>query len=212
MKYHILFWSGFDSWVGKIPWRRKWQPAPVSLPGKFHGRRSLAGYSPWGHKESDMTEQFHFHRILVPNQRLNPGTWQWKHGVLTTGLNHALDILYCQEGPVSTKICASTTIYTLIFFICSCIYLFNIFMGLPWWSSASSAGDMGSTYGPRKFHMPWATKPACHNHWSLFAPRAHALQQEKPPQWETHPLPLQSSSCLPQLEKAHTQQWRPSTG
>ena len=39
---------GFDPWVGKIPWRRKWQPTPVLLPGKFHGRRSLVGYSPWG--------------------------------------------------------------------------------------------------------------------------------------------------------------------
>ena len=38
-------------------WRRKWQPTPVLLPGKFHGRRSLVGYSPWGHKESDMTKQ-----------------------------------------------------------------------------------------------------------------------------------------------------------
>ena len=46
---------GFDPWVGKIPWRRKWQLTPVFLPGKFHGRRSLAGYSPWGRKESDMT-------------------------------------------------------------------------------------------------------------------------------------------------------------
>ena len=33
-----------------IPWRRKWQPAPVFLSGKFHGQRNLAGYSPWGHK------------------------------------------------------------------------------------------------------------------------------------------------------------------
>ena len=48
---------GFDPWVRKIPWRRKWQPAPVFLPGKSHGQRSLAGYSPWGHKESDTTEQ-----------------------------------------------------------------------------------------------------------------------------------------------------------
>ena len=38
-------------------WSRKWQPAPVFLPGKFHGQRSLVGYSPWGHKESDLTEQ-----------------------------------------------------------------------------------------------------------------------------------------------------------
>ena len=48
--------AGFNPWVGKIPWRRKWQPTPVPLPGKSHGQRSLVGYSPWGHKESDTTE------------------------------------------------------------------------------------------------------------------------------------------------------------
>ena len=47
---------GFDPWVGKIPWRRKWQPTPVFLPGEPHGQRSLEGYSPWGHKESDTIE------------------------------------------------------------------------------------------------------------------------------------------------------------
>ena len=46
----------FDPWVGKIHWRREWLHAPVLLPGEFHGQRSLVGYSPWGHKESDMTE------------------------------------------------------------------------------------------------------------------------------------------------------------
>ena len=46
----------FDPWVRKIPWRRKRQPTPVFLPGKFHGQRSLAGYSPQDHKESDTTE------------------------------------------------------------------------------------------------------------------------------------------------------------
>ena len=43
----------FDPWVGKIPWRRKWQPTPEFLPGKSHGQRSLVDYSPWGCKESD---------------------------------------------------------------------------------------------------------------------------------------------------------------
>ena len=51
----------FNPWVGKIPWRRKWQPALVFLPGKSHGQRSLVGYSPWSCKESDMTERLHFH-------------------------------------------------------------------------------------------------------------------------------------------------------
>ena len=52
---------GFDPWVRKIPWRRKWQPTAVLLPGKSHGQRNLVGYSPWGRKESDTTEQLHFH-------------------------------------------------------------------------------------------------------------------------------------------------------
>ena len=51
---------GFDPWVGKIHWRKKWQPTPVFLPGKSHGQRSLAGYSAWGRKESDTTKQLHF--------------------------------------------------------------------------------------------------------------------------------------------------------
>ena len=46
----------FDSWVGKIPQKRKWQPTPVSLPEKSHGQRSLVSHSPWGWKESDTTE------------------------------------------------------------------------------------------------------------------------------------------------------------
>ena len=41
---------GFSPWVGKIPWRSKWQPTPVFLPGKSYGQRSLEGYSPWGRK------------------------------------------------------------------------------------------------------------------------------------------------------------------
>ena len=40
---------------GKFPWRREWQPAPVFFPGEFHGQRTLGGYSPWGHKETDKT-------------------------------------------------------------------------------------------------------------------------------------------------------------
>ena len=62
---------GFDSWVGKIPWRRAWQPTPVFLPGESHGRRSLVGYSPQGCKELDMTEHarmqdwFHSHTFTV---------------------------------------------------------------------------------------------------------------------------------------------------
>ena len=45
--------------VGKIPWRRKWQPTPIFLPGKFYGQMSLAGYNPWCYKKLDMTEHTH---------------------------------------------------------------------------------------------------------------------------------------------------------
>ena len=56
----------FDPCVGKIPWRRKWQPTPVFWPGEFHGQRSLAGYSPWGCKELDRTEQLSLSLDLHP--------------------------------------------------------------------------------------------------------------------------------------------------
>ena len=49
----------FDPWVGKIPWRRKWQPTGIFLPGKSHGQKSLAGYRPQGHKQSDTTVHTH---------------------------------------------------------------------------------------------------------------------------------------------------------
>ena len=55
---------GFDPWVGKISWRRKWQPTPVLLPGKSYGK-SLIGYSLWGRKESDTTERLDFIAFLA---------------------------------------------------------------------------------------------------------------------------------------------------
>ena len=54
-------WKGrrlwFDPWAGEIPWRREWPTSPIFLPRESDGQRSLEGYSPWGHKEMDMTEQ-----------------------------------------------------------------------------------------------------------------------------------------------------------
>ena len=46
---------GFNAWVGKIPWRREW--LSIFLPGEFRGQRSLAGYRPWGHKESGTAQR-----------------------------------------------------------------------------------------------------------------------------------------------------------
>ena len=81
---------GLDSWVRKIPWTRKWQSTPVFLPGEFHEQRSVGGYSPWGLKESDLTDQ------LICSQ-----SWTWLHSwSMTKGtrymlfsLNHKLSFL-----------------------------------------------------------------------------------------------------------------------
>ena len=56
-KCRRLMRHGFNPWVGKIPWRRKWQPTLLFLPWKSHGQRSLASCNPWDCKESDATEQ-----------------------------------------------------------------------------------------------------------------------------------------------------------
>ena len=62
-------WPSFDPWVGKIPWRRKWQPTWVFLHGQSHEQGSLVAYSPCGPKESDMTEQEHgWHRITTEDE------------------------------------------------------------------------------------------------------------------------------------------------
>ena len=62
---------GFESWGGMIPWWRKWQSTPTLLPGKSHGQRILIGYSPWGRKELDTTEQLHFHFHCMLSIRIN---------------------------------------------------------------------------------------------------------------------------------------------
>ena len=56
---------GFDPWVGKIPWRRKWQPTPVFLPGESHGWRSLVGYSPRVAKSRTRLSDFTFTSCLT---------------------------------------------------------------------------------------------------------------------------------------------------
>ena len=67
----------FSSWVGKIPWRRKWQPTPVFLPGESHGQRNTVGCSPWGCKESDTLSDWaraHTHTSVRAMQKRS-GKW-----------------------------------------------------------------------------------------------------------------------------------------
>ena len=82
---------GFNSWIGKIPWRRKWQPTPVFWPEKFHGQ-NLVGYSLWGYKELDMTSQLNNNN----NNKfgiINHGT-AWHSVCLTEGSGSASHHLY----------------------------------------------------------------------------------------------------------------------
>ena len=71
---------GFNSWVGKISWRRKWEPAPVFLPEKSHRQGILVGYSPWGHKESDTIEWLSTHGPLTPIMEPNPAGIEHQRG------------------------------------------------------------------------------------------------------------------------------------
>ena len=71
--------SEFDPWVRKIPWRRDWPPTPVFLPRESHGQRRLVGYSPWGGKDSRITECVRAGQgLLVPlvcTDGLSSPTW-----------------------------------------------------------------------------------------------------------------------------------------
>ena len=61
--------AGSIPWVRKIPWRRKWQPTPLYLPGNFHGQRSLAGYSPWGHTHAcTLGNDLHENKLIGQSQ------------------------------------------------------------------------------------------------------------------------------------------------
>ena len=65
----IMRFSGTDCWYDWFPsWRRKWRPTPLSLPGESHVQRSIAGYSPWGLKQSDTTEVTYHAHIYAWNQ------------------------------------------------------------------------------------------------------------------------------------------------
>ena len=105
----------FNPWVGKIPWSRKRQPAPVFLLGTFHGQRSLVGYSPWGCRELDTPEHISYRKLpalpqptpllsLSPlvlyfqphysftTQYFDVTLFHWQ--VLDSSIHHLLDILF----------------------------------------------------------------------------------------------------------------------
>ena len=114
---------GCHPWVGKIPWRRIWQPTPVFLPREFRGQRRLVGYRPWGHKESDLTEATYtdmlahsiYIKILFLSSR-NGGGITWAE------INHCR----CNPGYIGSM-CALTYLFSFTNFyflspvcVCTC--------------------------------------------------------------------------------------------
>ena len=100
--------------------RRQWQPTPVLLPGKSHGWRSLVGYSPWGRKELDMTEQLHFHFHSLEKEMAThssviawriPGTGE-PGGLPSMGW-HRVGHDWCDLAAVASKINVTTYIKCL---------------------------------------------------------------------------------------------------
>ena len=87
---------GFDPWARKIPWRRKWQPTPVFLLGKFHRQRRQAGYSPWGHTEF-RTERLSTHRRWWLSLLWDPSSVEQRLGVLHTLSRQSLAHSRCLE-------------------------------------------------------------------------------------------------------------------
>ena len=88
----------FDPWIGNITWRRKWQPTPVFLPGKFHEQRRLVGYSLWDRKESDTTERVYtyvFGRTIVPVSGYNDLPHQFSLCKLSSDIRQLSKISDC---------------------------------------------------------------------------------------------------------------------
>ena len=75
--------QGFNPWVGKIPWRRGWQPTPVFLPEKSYGQRSLAGYSPWGSQSLTQLKWLSTQKVVIQGVQLR-ALW-WPRGVGSEG-------------------------------------------------------------------------------------------------------------------------------
>ena len=109
-----------DPWVRKIPWRGKWQPTPIFLPGKSHGQRSLAGYSPWGCKRAGhdletntQTHTSHYTFVQTPRMYI---TNREHHGLWVTmmcqcGVIFGTNVLCLEQG-----VCGKSRYLLLRFF------------------------------------------------------------------------------------------------
>ena len=94
---------GFNPWVGKIPWRRQWQPTPVFLPGESHGQRSLVGCSPWAYKVSDSSEQLSTQQRKSVQHRSCFKDWESKETILLWALSLKTSIFNLKEKHVHVR-------------------------------------------------------------------------------------------------------------
>ena len=126
--------SGFNPWVGKIPWRREWQPIPVFLPGESHGQRSPAGCGPWDHDFS-WTRLKHSMALC-----LNPVVY-----------THTQDFQYLWLHIFRMQKASQIIWYLQVSRFAQGKNKSLLIIGLHWWlsskESACSAGDMSSITG-----------------------------------------------------------------
>ena len=118
--------TGFDPWVGRFPSRRTWQPTPVFLPGECQGQESLAGYSPLGHKELDMT--------------VRPSTHVKQLAQFSMQLHRCFCLQQQSHFTMQDKGFMCTSCFVISDIRKACTkgqFLMNVIVeGLPWWSIA----------------------------------------------------------------------------
>ena len=112
---------GFSLWVGKIPWRRKWQCTPVSLPGKSRGQRSLVGYSPWGRKAQAWATE-HAHSYPESREGKGEGISKWEAS------SHFK--MFVLIGYLPVKIWAKTTMRKHTYSVYFCRIFLKVFVEL----------------------------------------------------------------------------------
>ena len=111
---------GFDPWVGKIRLSRKWQPAPVFLPGKFHGQKNLVGYSPWGCKESNTTEQILSSKITADGDCSHEIKRCLLLGILGRKvMSNLVSVLKSRDIILPTKVClVKAMVFSVVMYGC----------------------------------------------------------------------------------------------